>query len=159
MARTVLFYKTLLQSSEQSKSVWGSDLSHSGTQTDSSFERCRIFLFGVASCVHLEDAAVLSTTVVVGYEYVWACRSNSLFCDYSQCGLPWFQGKVSPIPPISGASLRDFLGSLMLSIVGGTKPLPVSLTAPSPLSSPFFSSSCFLSLLTMFLHSHQLSSI
>lgn len=53
-------------------------------------------------------------------------------CGYSQCGLPWFQGKVSPIPPISGASLRDFLGSLMLSIVGGTKPLPLTLTSPFP---------------------------
>lgn len=53
-------------------------------------------------------------------------------CGYSQCGLPWFQGKVWPIPPISGASLRDILGSLMLSIVGGTKPLSPCASSISP---------------------------
>ena len=80
-----------------------------------------------------------------GFQYtctspIWISLSLQFFCacvcvcvcscGYSQCGLPWFQGEVSPIPPISGASLRDILGSLMLSIVGGIKPLPVFLTSP-----------------------------
>lgn len=81
-----------------------------------------------------------------------------------ECGLPRFQGKVSPIPPISGASLRDFLGSLMLSIVGGTPSLCLSpLTSSTPplsLRPPLLPFLFFLSLLlTISLHSHQLSGI
>lgn len=87
--------------------------------------------------------------------FLYVCVYN---CSYSQCGLAWFQGVVSPIPPISGASLRDVLGSLMLSIVGGTKHLPVP--NPPTLSPPsVFFLSFFLSLLTIFLHAHQLSCI
>ncbi|XP_016341212.1 pyridoxal-dependent decarboxylase domain-containing protein 1-like [Sinocyclocheilus anshuiensis] len=37
----------------------------------------------------------------------------------------------SRVPPISGGSLRDVLGSLILSIVGGTNPLPASSSGGS----------------------------
>lgn len=104
------------------------------------------FSFISVSSIHCRAAVVwiFSTTVFVTCESASVCVSTFSLCiyscSYSQCGLPWFQGMTSPIPPISGASLRDVLGSLMLSIVGGTKPLPVSLipTSISPQSSLLF---------------------
>lgn len=89
---------------------------------------------------------VVSTTVLSGHRCIpalWVFL-RLCGCGYSPCGLPWFQGKVWPIPPISGASLRDILGSLMLSIVGGTKPLSVSASSISsfPHLLFFFLSSC-----------------
>lgn len=104
-------------------------------------------------------SVVLSTTVEAGYSYtraVWVFPCVCVAVVIVRVGYPWFQGKVWSIPPISGASLRDILGSLMLSIVGGTKPLPsfrqLHLSIPSP-PSPF---SISLSLFpTVPRHSHQ----
>lgn len=91
---------------------------------------------------HHDSDVVACELDVVQPLCVCACaRAHS--CSYSQCGLPWFQGMVASIPAISGASLRDVLGSLMLSIVGRTKPLPVALPHhPSPLILFFFFCSC-----------------
>lgn len=91
-----------------------------------------------------EIPVVLSTMLRAGAVHEpCECFLHMCGCGYSPCGLPWFQGKVWPIPPISGASLRDILGSLMLSIVGGTKPLSPSASPISPFPHPFtFLSSC-----------------
>lgn len=112
-------------------------------------------------CFECEDTEVLSTNVSIRYGCVRALWVSFLcvgVCSYgySQCELPWFQGEVVQILPISGASLRDILGSLILSIVGGTKPLSFPSPPPSSFLSSYFS--FFLSLLTILLHSHELTS-
>lgn len=91
-------------------------------------------------------------------DFLFVCLYN---CSYSQCGLLWFQGVVSLIPPISRASLQDVLGSLMLSIVRGAKPLPIFLSTLSPVPSvlPFLVLIFFLLLITISLHLHQLNSL
>lgn len=107
---------------------------HSGTQTHCRLVKrnfsfvCSVFCGGAAGWVFKYHCGLSMC------EYFFVSVYS---CSYSQCGLPWFQGMMSPIPPISGASLRDVLGSLVLSIVGGTKPLPASLTS-TLLSPPFF---------------------
>lgn len=64
---------------------------------------------------------------------VCVCQSSSVLC-VSENRVPWFQGAVchSRVPPLSAASLRDVLGSLILSIVGGIHPRSLCSFAPSP---------------------------
>lgn len=121
----------------------GSKSSQNGTQTHRTF--VKEFQFCLSHPHSLWNAAVwvlipLYLLDMNVYEFAGPCVSVFCMCvhscSYSQRGLPWFQGEVSPIPPISGASLQDVLGSLMLSIVGGTKSLPVSLTTPFPFPFP-----------------------
>lgn len=59
-------------------------------------------------------------------------QSSSVMC-VSENRVPWFQGAVchSRVPPLSAASLRDVLGSLILSIVGGIYPRSLCSLAPS----------------------------
>lgn len=63
---------------------------------------------------------------------VCVCQSSSVLC-VSENRVPWFQGAVSHsrVPPLSAASLRDVLGSLILSIVGGILPRSLCPLAPS----------------------------
>lgn len=96
----------------------------------------------LSACKDASGEGSLSSAVAV-----WMQRGEACGGPVCECGLPRFQGKVSPIPPISGASLRDFLGSLMLSIVGGTPSLCLSpLTSSTPPYPPPPSLSSFSSL-------------
>lgn len=75
---------------------------------------------------------IQSVCGVYGECELCVCQSSSVVC-VSENRVPWFQGAVSHsrVPPLSAASLRDVLGSLILSIVGGIHPRSLRSLVPS----------------------------